>query len=972
MLLRARPFGGPDAVRQGAKTAIFAGARAGVLDRRFHPSGTIAMQAPQLETDPAAYWGKADARNADGYHLLPYHALDVAAVGVAMLRQSAPLRGWMQQSLPGFPGGALEAWLGFFLALHDLGKFSEAFQSQRADLMQAKRGRAPDPGKPYGRLRHDSLGWLIWKQLLEQRAIDEAWFGPHTEALVDYGGLDWWMQACTGHHGTPPQAVIGRDDWRHYCNAREDAGAIRRFVGELSGIFSRAVLAEAAAALDAEAFAAAGQTFSWWLAGLVVLADWLGSNTDFFPYCSAPMPLADYWVRAQAQAGRALQASGLLTHPGAARDFSALFPRIARPSPLQAWAIAEPLTATPQIHLLEDVTGAGKTEAAVMLAHRLIAAGAADGFFVGLPTMATANAMYGRIAEVYRQLFAGDASLVLAHGQSRLVEDFAASVLPADQPEADPQQLDETASARCAAWLADHAKRALLSPAGVGTIDQVLLAVLTSRHQCLRLLGLLRKVLVVDEVHACDAYMQRVLETVLSFHARAGGSAILLSATLPEGMKQALLDAFARGRGQQAAPALSCTAFPLATSWRDGAGALQETPVATRDAVRRQLAVRYVSDEAVVLFAIRSALAEGRCVCWMRNTVTDALAAYAQFQRELPAERLILFHARFTLGDRLETEQRVLASFGKDSGPAERAGKLVIATQVAEQSLDADWDFVVSDLAPIDRLIQRAGRLQRHPRDAHGRRLADPAAVDQRGQACLWVFGPAWSDSPPADWFKHDFPGAARVYPHHGQLWLTARALQQGQLSLPEDARSLVESVFGPEAEIPEALEANSWDAEGKALADRSEGQQNTIKLANGYSADGSEWWSEARTPSRLGEATVNVLLVRWVEGRLEAWNSDAHARRAWAYSSLRMAERQICARCAEADPAREHALQALLESLPDKGKWSVLLVLDAQDGAWRGRARAPARGGDRDSGPVVGWRYDAVAGLVREKAPGE
>ena len=359
-----------------------------------------------------------------------------------------------------------------------------------------------------------------------------------------------------------------------------------------------------------------------------------------------------------------------------------------------------------QVHLLEDVTGAGKTEAAMMLAHRLMAAGSADGFFIALPTMATANAMYGRIAEVYRQLFAGDASLVLSHGQSRLVEEFAASIMPAVDPDADSRQLDETAGVRCALWLAEHGKRSLLSPAGVGTIDQVLLAVLTSKHQCLRLLGLFRKVLIVDEVHACDAYMQRVLETVLTFHACAGGSAILLSATLPERMKQSLLDAFARGRGCPSAPQLSIDAFPLATSWRDCAARLDETPIATRDAVKRRLEVRYVSDESQVLSVIRETLAVGRCVCWMRNTVADALVAHAHFRDELPPENLILFHARFTLGDRLATEEQVLSHFGKGSDAQMRAGKLVIATQVAEQSLDADWDLVVSDLAPIDRGAQ--------------------------------------------------------------------------------------------------------------------------------------------------------------------------------------------------------------------------------------------------------------------------
>jgi CRISPR-associated endonuclease/helicase Cas3 len=119
-----------------------------------------------------------------------------------------------------------------------------------------------------------------------------------------------------------------------------------------------------------------------------------------------------------------------------------------------------------------------------------------------------------------------------------------------DEPEHDPAQSDETATTRCTAWLADHTKRALLASAGVGTIDQALLAVLHSKHQSLRLLGLYNKVLIIDEVHACDAYMQGVLEVLLNFHARTNGSVILLSATLPVDMKQSLINAYTRGRNQ--------------------------------------------------------------------------------------------------------------------------------------------------------------------------------------------------------------------------------------------------------------------------------------------------------------------------------------------------------------------------------------------------------------------------------------
>jgi CRISPR-associated endonuclease/helicase Cas3 len=258
------------------------------------------------------------------------------------------------------------------------------------------------------------------------------------------------------------------------------------------------------------------------------------------------------------------------------------------------------------------------------------------------------------------------------------------------------------------------------------------------------------------------------------------------------------------------------------------------------------------------------ALADGKCVCWMRNTVADTLAAHARFKDRLPADKLTLFHARFALEDRLRTERKVLALFGNRSTPMRRSGRLVIATQVAEQSLDADWDFVVSDLAPIDRLIQRAGRLQRHPRDERGRRLPDPAARDRRGAPCLWVFGPAWVDDPPARWFKAAFPRASGVYPHHGQLWLTAKALRGGRIAMPDDARQLIESVFGEDAAIPEGLQSNANAAEGRGYADASVAQQNTVKLATGYVRGGIDWWSEAKTPSRLGEASMNVLLARW------------------------------------------------------------------------------------------------------------
>jgi CRISPR-associated endonuclease/helicase Cas3 len=905
------------------------------------------------------YWGKADPAYAGDpkWHPLAYHCLDVAAVGVEYLARAPAVRRLFAQRLGGEEG--LAGWLAFWLALHDLGKFAESFQGQRADLFVALRGR--NPAKTYT-LRHDSVGWLLWAGPVRKLAYQECWFGADT---AEYGdGLDYWAQAVTGHHGQPPEAG---GFWETHCNRREDRDAVFGFIGEMRAL----LLDEAASAIpirmSAAEFELASKELSWWMAGIAVLADWLGSNTTFFPYDRPSIPLADYWQQARERATHALAVAEVLSiaTPGEL-DFAALFPAIADPSPLQRWASDVPLHAGPQIHLLEDVTGAGKTEAAVLLAHRLMANGNADGFFIGLPTMATANAMYTRIAQVYSQLFADRASLALAHGSRNLVEAFAASVLPADHAEHDSHQQDESASARCAAWLADHNKRALLAPAGVGTLDQALLAALQSRHQSLRLLGLVHKVLVVDEVHACDAYMLRVLATVLAFHARAGGSAILLSATLPQAMKQTLLDAFARGCGEARAPALAQIAYPLVTSWASEVPeALAETPLTTRASLCRRVAVRYVEAEGEVVAGIEAALAAGQCVCWLRNTVADALAAYERFHATLPPERLTLFHARFALRDRLCIEERVLARFGSKSGPAERAGQLLIATQVVEQSLDVDFDLMVTDLAPIDRVIQRAGRLRRHVRDARGARLAAPDALDQRGEPGLWVFGPAWQDDPGADWFKAVFRGGAAVYPHHGQLWLTAKALRAGHFTMPDDARDLIEGVFGDGAPFPEGLQRSADRADAQGFADAAMAQANTITFASGYTREGTDWWSDAKVPSRLGEATREVVLARWDGDALLPWADQEIRRHAWAYSTVRMAERWIARAVEPVSPARKAAVAAALETLPAKGRWSVLLPLEHIESEWVGEAwTAPSgNGGERR----LAWRYDAEAGLRQQ-----
>lgn len=475
------------------------------------------------------YWGKAE-KDGSGYHLLPYHCLDVAAIGWFLLNPEKPLCMELAKRLDIKPA-LLRVFFVFCLALHDLGKFARAFQGLKPEL-------APDlvmanPQMSYSE-RHDSLGFLLWRKVLSKQDKDN-------------GDLNWFnkIEACikivTGHHGMPPkQSGINLNTFFE----NEDEEAAKNFMVDICNLFLSDF--DPSPLFD-NIFQKQLKTVSWQLAGITVLADWIGSNTEYFDYygCDKQLDLKAYWdTIALPSAQKAVSA---MPEPATTRNFESitdLFPIIHKPTPLQEYAANEPLSDGPQLFILEDVTGAGKTEAAIVLAHRLLSAGLADGLYVALPTMATANAMYERLGRVYRRLYDQNntPSLILAHGARDLSEAFRQTVaVPENKSDGvaydkpyDSEDEELSASAYCNAWLADNRKKALLADVGVGTLDQALLAVLPVRHQSLRLLGLRRKVLLVDEVHAYDSYMQKLLDTLIEAHARQGGSVILLSATLPK------------------------------------------------------------------------------------------------------------------------------------------------------------------------------------------------------------------------------------------------------------------------------------------------------------------------------------------------------------------------------------------------------------------------------------------------------
>lgn len=832
------------------------------------------------------YWGKASPEQADSsaYHLLPFHCLDVAACGQALLRLSQFSLASLASDL-GWPQQDVEKLFLFFLALHDLGKFARAFQNLvpnlSPDLVPA------DEGKRYEQ-RHDTLGWVLWEQDIAE--------GFALEGLPDPQSDFWaiWVRSAVGHHGKPPQesesgGLIALDAGDFFLRA--DRRAALAFVADIAAWWLPANLP-----VPQREHSQVLRRHAWRLAGLSVLADWLGSNQALFCYRSAPLPLIDYWQHAQVQAQHAVAGAGLSRQ--AVREWPIpqhLFDYLREPTPLQQYAASIELESGPQLFLLEDVTGAGKTEAALILTQRLMQAGRAHGLYFALPSMATANQMYQRVGSVYRRLYQSQAqpSLILSHGARQLVEGFRQSVLQAQEQANDRSyQADEgSASAQCNAWLADNRKKALLAEVGVGTLDQALLAILPARHQSLRLLGLAGKVLLVDEVHAYDAYMMTLLKTLLTAHARQGGSVILLSATLPLAMREMLLAAYRYGLGFSDDTVLDDRRYPLAV--RAGRE-VHAHACETRPQVRRRVQVQALHDEAQVVDLLIEQARAGRCIAWIRNTVEDARRAHGLLSEHLPEQSLMLFHSRYAMGDRLDIEADVLVRFGKHSLGAERAGRVLIGTQVLEQSLDFDVDVMVSDLAPIDLLIQRAGRLQRHARQSNG----DPAedGVEQRPIPELYLLTPEPVDEPAANWYSSLFPKACFVYPSIGQLWLGACALLRagcivtpGETGQSGAVRELVEAVYGADMEsVPDALQKASREQIGKDMAMQSQAHFNALKLERGYCIDSSAlWYEDHKVPTRLGDETQTLYLALWRDGELQPLRQDgAHC---WEQSAVRV-----------------------------------------------------------------------------------
>lgn len=766
----------------------------------------------RLSAAARTVWAKHD-RKTDGWLPLWRHLADSRAIARLLWDYWIPRQAQaiVAKDLPlDFEDASkLVAWLA---ATHDVGKATPAFACQVESLAENMR-RSGLEMPPYKRMTDRRLAphGLAGQVLLREWLTERGW--PRSAALS-------FSIVAGGHHGVPPtfddirqlnvhqdllRAANCESSWRGVQNELLDGCTI------MCGVDGR---------LDAWRQVKLSQSAQAMLTGLVIVADWIASNSDLFPYFPSASGASETERVEAAWQGLALPAPWrpIETAADAEELFSARFdlPADASVRPVQerAVAVARGMSA-PGLMVIEAPMGEGKTEAALAVAEVFAARSGAGGVFVALPTMATGNAMFPRMLRWLRRVPAQGAeprSVMLAHSKAALNDEFGELVkagrrvvasVDVDGGEAEwrPRGDQAASSAELVAhqWLHGR-KKAMLSSFVVGTVDQLLFMGLKSRHLALRHLALAGKVVVIDEAHAYDTYMNSYLDRVLSWLGTYGVPVVVLSATLPAGRRRELAEAYLGVAASELAELQEAEGYPLLTAVEPGKPPVVEEVLPSGR--RTDVHVERLGDGLDELAErLERELTDGGCALVVRNTVGRVLET-AQFLRErFPGVGITVAHARFVDLDRTRRDSELLDLFGP---PEECAGRrpaqhIVVASQVAEQSLDIDFDLLVTDLCPIDLLLQRMGRLHRHQRGQG--QLERPEQL--RVARCL-ITGADWDAVPP-----EPVKGSQRVYRQYALLRSAAALepyLSEGAVvRLPEDISRLVQSAYGTERLGPQS-----------------------------------------------------------------------------------------------------------------------------------------------------------------------
>ncbi|HSR53537.1 MAG TPA: CRISPR-associated helicase Cas3' [Acidobacteriota bacterium] len=714
-------------------------------------------------------------------HPLVDHCADVAAVCEALLRDT--LLGSRLARLGGLErlGPRQSARLCVLTAYHDVGKFAIGFQNLAREGRQPRVGHLP----AVFRLRQPMFGKLL-------DALDY-------QTLTSWGFGDGLFCSTIAHHGLPfedydPRRSLDEGVWEP-VDGLVPLDGIRALKELTKQWFPEAWRPGGDALPSHEGF------FHGWN-GILNLADWIGSNEQFFPF-SKPGD-GDRMDFARERADEAVSRLGLRVEPFRQAlgpkppDLEAMYRDKkfkARPSQ-EALLGVEPPEASPSLAILEAETGAGKTEAALLYFLRLFHAGLVDSLYFALPTRTAATQIYNRTCDAVDRAFAEGSRppVVQAVSGYLKVDGIAGRILEDDRVVAEDQ--GQLGWDPFRGWAAERPKRFLAGTVAVGTVDQALLSALRVRHCHLRAASLLRSLLVVDEVHASDEYMTRILQSVLRRHLLAGGHALLMSATLGSSAAAGLLQQAVKGQFPQPTPE-EAAALPFPLIRIATPQAQQEIPVAAPD-FEKQVEIEmqpWIEEPQQIARLALDAASNGASVLVVRNTVggcLEAQQALESLSRGQDDERLFRcrgqaapHHGRFSGVDRRMLDDLVEEVMGRDR---EHGPRVVVGTQTLEQSLDLDADLLITDLCPIDVLLQRIGRLHRHQRRQRGEGF-------ERARAVVLCPPRPLSASLRENGEFRGGHGLGPVYLSAIVLELTLRELQRRRsIVIPRDNRNLVES----------------------------------------------------------------------------------------------------------------------------------------------------------------------------------
>jgi CRISPR-associated endonuclease/helicase Cas3 len=671
--------------------------------------------------------------------------------------------------------------------------------------------------------------------------------------------------AAICHHGRPYNSQVMADSawqaswWTPRAGLNPQVGAVE-LVQRCRTWFPTAFATDAAPLPETAALAHG-------FAGLVMLADWIGSDTRFFPFSepgdSERMAFARTAART-AVAAMALDINLASRSDASGRDaFARVAPAGYSPRPAQDAILTLPQDQQGSITVLEAETGSGKTEAALARFVTLFEAGLVDGLYFALPTRSAATQMHRRVHEAAQRAFATPPAVILAVPGYLRVDDIEGQKLP------DFEVLwPDSERFRYRAWAAENTKRYLVGCIVVGTVDQVLLSSLMVGHAHLRATALLRHLLVVDEVHASDAYMARILEEVLARHIAAGGHALLLSATLGGEARARLL----HPNEHMTPPSLEdakATPYPFITHRSYDEGAVNIRPEG-RNRVIELAAEPWLEDHGGLAEAAFVAATQGAKVLVIKNTVNDCITTQVALERmaDASARRDVLFtcsgvpaphHARFARADRealdLELEKRI-------GEKRHEGGCIVVATQTVQQSLDLDADILFTDLCPADVLLQRIGRLHRHARSRPEGFETARAVVSV--PACRDL-GALLGDSGIA----RNHHGLGSVYPDLRILEATWRLIEaQPEWRIPAMNRHLVEHSL--HSSVLDAIVRDAdprWHAHAVQMIGTVRGQArqaelNLVDWSQRYADMSFPTEADQRITTRLGEGDRRVHLV--------------------------------------------------------------------------------------------------------------